>query len=90
VVYFDFEEHFNQNKDNCVETSPINNFKKLSTSTIGHEIIKKIQTRLLNLSYDKSAIVLFENFQTFFLANEFASNSNEFLHDLLYMKKKFK
>jgi hypothetical protein len=102
VVYFDFDEFLNQSKDNerfqsaanvdsnNNQTNGNNNsaISNFNFNFIKNELIANIQQKLLNLSNEKSAIVLLENFHSFFSTNELSALAVEFLNELLFTRKK--
>jgi hypothetical protein len=101
VVYFDFDEFLNQSKDNerlqsidsnnnhtNKATNAVSGISSFNFNFIKNELIANIQQKLLNLSHDKSAIVLLENFHSFFSTSELSALAVEFLNELLFTRKK--
>ena len=80
----------NQNKETNDKVDSNNNLncKNASHSLIKNELIGNIQNKLLNLSNDKSAILLLENFHSFFVTDELTRLAIQFLNELLYTRKK--
>jgi hypothetical protein len=85
----DSNNNNNQNNANAVSNGSSSAvISSFNFNFIKNELIANIQQKLLNLSNDKSAIVLLENFHSFFSTSDLSTLAVEFLNELLFTRKK--